>query len=107
MGCTRFQIILEKGGRGRAIEWIGAQLKVWKSYTGVPGVTLSITADRIAKLAELCNEALAAEQVPKVQLRRLAGLATWIAGVMPQMSAFTSMIWTATATSSSGLLSRQ
>ena len=58
-------------------------------------MTVTITAERMAKLAEKCEELMSVERVPKQQLRRLAGLATWIAGVMPQISAFTAMLWAA------------
>ena len=64
--------------------------------TGVPGVTVSITAERIRRLKDECCTLLnEVDQVPKNRVRQLAGLATWIAGVMPQMSAFTSMLWAA------------
>ena len=91
-----FKIAWRKGDRGRKLDWIGAVLRAWLSPTGVPGVTVSITAERIRKLKEECCTLLGdVDQVPKSRVRQLAGLATWIAGVMPQMSAFTSMLWAA------------
>ena len=37
------------------------------------------------------------EQVPRAEVRQLAGLATWMAGSRPQRSTFTRMLWAATA----------
>ena len=47
-----FKVAWRKGSRGRHIEWIGAVIKAWVSHTGVPGVTVTIAADRIWKLKE-------------------------------------------------------
>ena len=58
------------------------------------------------KLAELCSEALLTESISTAHVRRLAGLATWIAGVMPQMAAYTAMIWAAANASASGQVTR-
>ena len=44
-----------KGSRGRDVEWIGARLTPWLSPTKKPGVTIGITEDRVAKLAEQCS----------------------------------------------------
>ena len=96
LGC---KLSWEKGTRGRAIEWIGAWFKPWRSHTGIPGFTLTITKDRIAKLAKMCDDILASEHIERVKVRQLAGLATWIAGIMPQLTAYTSRLWAATTTS--------
>ena len=78
-----FKLSWGKGARGRRVEWIGACFGAWKSPSGEAGVTVSITEDRIRKLSELCRELLnEAERVPKGKLRQLAGLATWMVGVM-------------------------
>ena len=44
-----FKLSWRKGPRGREVEWTGARLTPWTSPTKVPGVTISITADRVAK----------------------------------------------------------
>ena len=62
----------------------------------MPGITIAVTADRIRKLAEDCQSLMAhGERIPKVKVRQVAGLATWMAGVMPQMTAFSTMLWAA------------
>ena len=96
-----FKLSWKKGCRGREVEWIGALLRAWQSSTGVAGVTISITAGEIKKLASTCQGLLqSGERVPKGRLRQVAGLAAWISGVMPQMSAYTAMIWAALRTGS-------
>ena len=37
-------------------------------------------------------------QIDRGRVRRLAGLATWIAGIMPQSTAYAARLWAATAT---------
>ena len=94
-GC---RLSWRKGCRGRRVEWIGAVLQPWLSSTLVPGLTLTITGEKIAKLAKQCDEILAARgQVDRGRVRRLAGLATWIAGIMPQVTAYTARLWAATS----------
>ena len=89
-----------KGCRGRQVEWIGAVLQPWLSATLVPGVTLTITSEKIAKLAQQCDEVLKARShIDRGKVRRLAGLATWIAGIMPHITAYTARLWAATASS--------
>ena len=97
-----------KGCRGRRVEWIGAVLQPWLSATLVPGLTLTITEDKVAKLAHLCDEILGAQvQVSRGKIRRLAGLATWIAGIMPQITAYTARLWAASATSAEYVAAHQ
>ena len=98
-----FRISWKKGSRGRKIEWIGIVIQEWLSATRVLGVTFTMSAERIEKLATTCKE-LAAEPgtVSRNKLRQLAGLATWIAGVLPQLTAYTAMLWAAIACAKKG-----
>ena len=60
-----------KGCRGRQVEWIGAVLQPWLSATLVPGVTLTITSEKIAKLAQQCDEVLKARaHIDRGKVRR-------------------------------------
>ena len=92
----------KKGAGGRDVEWIGARLRTWTNSTNAAGVTIGITADRIRTLAEqriaLTKYGL---QVPKQVVRQLAGLASWISTLMPQLSAYTAMLWGALSTTTS------
>ena len=91
-----FQVAWRKGSRGRHIEWIGAVIKEWTSHPGVPGVTISITADRILRLMDDCKALLTeGSRVQKRKIRRVARLASWVAGVMPSISAFATRLWAA------------
>ena len=96
MGC---KLAWPKGERGRRVEWIGAAIQPWKSVTGVSGVTLTITREKIEKLATLCDEVLGTTTpILMSRIRRLAGLATWMAGILPQITVYTARLWAATTT---------
>ena len=47
------------------------------------------------------------EAIPKLEARKLAGLASWMAGLMPQMSAFTRMLWAAVCSGSEFIVVRR
>ena len=95
-GC---KLSWSKGTRGRRVEWIGAALQPWRSTTGVPGVTFTITKEKVEKLASQCDDILRSTRpIERAKVRRLAGLATWIAGILPQMTVFTARLWAATST---------
>ena len=60
-----------EGCRGRQVEWIGAVLQPWLSATLVPGLTLTITREKIAKLAGQCDEILNAQSpIDRGQVQR-------------------------------------
>ena len=52
-GC---KLSWSKGARGRRVEWIGAAIQPWTSTTGVPGVTFTITKEKVVKLASQCDD---------------------------------------------------
>ena len=86
-----------KGCRGRHVEWIGVAIQSWCSCSKVQGVTFTMSPEKSARLAAMCEATVTSPTVPRVKLRQLAGLATWIAGVLPQFSAYTAMLWAALA----------
>ena len=54
------------------------------------------TKERAARLNAKCEQLLqTGERLPRVEIRQLAGLASWMAGLMPQLNAFTRMLWAA------------
>ena len=78
------------GSLGREVEGRGARRRPWKSMTGIPDVTISITADRVAKLAPQCESMYTyGDRSPKAAVRQLAGLASMVATLRPQLSAYT------------------
>ena len=89
----------KKGARGRNVEWIGARLRPWRSHTKVPGATIGIMPEQVAKLATQCEAIWACGPlIPMILLRQLAGLASWMSSLMPQLAACTAMLWAAAAT---------
>ena len=88
----------KKGQVGQHIELIGAVFKPWQASTTVNGVVVGVSKQRMAKLFKTCQRLQSmGDQVSRVEVKQLAGLATWMSGVMPQMSAFTRMLWAAAA----------
>ena len=77
-----YKINWRKGVLGRKATWIGATIAAWQSESGVHGVTFTIGLDRINKLAEMCRQIVSAETTPREDIRRLAGLATWISAMI-------------------------
>ncbi len=93
-----FDLSWAKGQYGSQVEWIGAMLRSWTSPTGAPGVTVTLPRDKIAKIAELLDSIDAeGATVKKATLRPFAGLATWVASILPQLNPFCRMIWAALA----------
>ena len=102
-----FKLSWKKGARGRLIEWIGSAIKAWTSPTGFPGVEISVTADRVRNLAEDFRALLdCGDPVLKARVRPVAGLGTRMAGVVPQMSAFSTMLWAAASCGDATTVSR-
>eukprot|EP00435_Cladocopium_sp_Y103_P016613 s3999_g4.t1 len=80
------RIALHKACRGKCIKWIGANYTILHR-----GVRLSIDAERIKKLTETVDKALAHRGlVPGV--RSLAGELSWIAGLVPTIRPFVNMV---------------
>ncbi len=85
-----------KGQYGCRVDWIGATFRPWTTPTGRAGCMVTLAREKITKLAELTEELLAeGALVRKSLLRPYAGLASWIASILPQMNPFTRMIWAA------------
>eukprot|EP00435_Cladocopium_sp_Y103_P036126 s642_g9.t1 len=83
------RIALHKACRGKNIKWIGANYTILHG-----GVRISIDAERIGKLTETVEKALAHRGlVPGV--RSLAGELSWIAGLVPTIRPFVNMVWAA------------
>ena len=85
----------KKGHKGSQGEWVGAYFRPWRDGT-TRGVTVGISKERAQQLGEKCKKLMKmGERVPRTELRQLAGLASWMAGLMPQLNAFTRMVWAA------------
>ena len=90
-----FKLSWRKGSRGRQLEGSGAQISSWMSATGVPGVEIAIALDRVEKLAKCCKDLLGQQMIQRQSVRELAGLASWMSSIRPQMSPFATMLWAA------------
>ena len=92
-----FKLSWKKGARGQQVRWIGAVVKQWLSPTGVTGVSLTMPQDKVDCIAAQCDEMLGQERISKARLRQFTGLVTWVAGILPQVSVYTGMLWAALA----------
>ena len=98
----------KKGQIGQRPGWIGAVFRPWAATRDVQGVTVGVSKERMAKLFKSCEHTEAThEQIPSTGVRQLAGLATWMSGVMQHMSAFTRILWVAAASSSGSVVARR
>jgi hypothetical protein len=82
-------IAWSKAACGTSLKWIGA------TYTiTTRGVNVSIDADRINKLRSIIEGALEKKgMLPNI--RSLAGELSWVAGIVPRVRPFVSMLWAA------------
>eukprot|EP00971_Amphidinium_carterae_P349156 6490871-Amphidinium_carterae.1 len=93
----------EKGAFGKTVEWIGCELTISKT-----GAALKIPESKRAELLSMCEEVLSAPQkVRTVEVRRLAGLSSWIAGLITQFKPFVAQLWAALAAEKSTALWRK
>ena len=102
-----FKLAWRKGQRGNACEWVGAYFRPWEDQ-GTRGIIVGITQARAVQLGQKCRTLLMmGETVPKPEVRKLAGLAAWMAGLMPQMNAFTRMLWAAVYSNTEFVVARR
>ena len=71
-----YSLSWKKGVRGRKVTWIGAQLSDWKSNGAAPGVTVTISPEKIHKVKEDCQRLLRADPLYAHDLRTFTGLVT-------------------------------
>ena len=74
---------------GKQVQWIGAQYEILPA-----GVRATISSERIDKLLEKV-EALEAKTGLVSGVRSLAGECSWVAGIIPRLRPFVSMLWAA------------
>ena len=97
----------KKGQRGNTGEWVGAYFRPW-SRNKVDGVVVGITKERAIQLGKACKRLLnRGDTAPVPELRQLAGLASWMSGLMPQLNAFTRMLWAAVYSGSEFVIARR
>ena len=86
----------KKGSLGKTPEWTGAYMREWLRSDGKRGVIVGITKERMEKLRVMCTTLLGrGPKVPRRAVRTLAGLTSWMSGLMPQMAPFSRMLWAA------------
>ena len=97
-----------KGQRGSKGEWVGAHFRPWLPSPTTKGLIVGITKERAEKLKAKCAHLLQlGDLVPRTEIRQLAGLAAWMAGLMPQLGAFTRMLWAAVYSNTQTFLPRR
>ena len=91
-----FRLAWSKACRGTTLVWIGVQIAInMKLRT----ICLTIPADKLQKLVTHARSILACSGVaPRKLVRSFAGLGEWVAGVVPQLKPFMTMVWAALST---------
>ncbi len=90
-----FEMSWNKGQYGRGVEWIGAWLQEWTTSSGAPGLTVTLSSERVDKLKQLIDDMMQGPVIRKTVLRPFTGLVSWMASLLPQLSPFCRMLWAA------------
>ena len=86
------RLALHKLHRGTVVPWIGAELQITKG-----GVRVQLDKARTESLLAKVEEALGGRGLVK-GLRSLAGELSWVAGLVPQVRPWVTMLWAAVTT---------
>jgi hypothetical protein len=89
---------------GTSVEWIGALIQVVAEENKI---VITLPARKFAELVERIEEITATAQSGQARadlVRRLAGLGSWIGGLVPQLRPFNQMLWAALRTAVSGYI---
>ena len=94
--ALRAQLSWPKVEHGTSVDWIGVRITV-HPFDGAVVVTLP--EKKLVQLQETVSKHLAAPRgmVKASDLRALAGLGSWIGGVLPQVRPFIQQLWAAMA----------
>eukprot|EP00971_Amphidinium_carterae_P319005 6341080-Amphidinium_carterae.1 len=86
-----FKLAYRKAAFGKEVTWIGAtfELHDW-------GVRVSLKAELLQDIANLCDEVTSKNFLPLATVRKLAGKASHAAGLLPSWRPFVAIIWGAT-----------
>ena len=91
-----FRLAWAKACRGTTLVWIGVQIALDMELRTI---CLTIPADKLGKLVRHARDILACNGVaPRKLVRSFAGLGEWVAGVVPQLKPFMTMVWAALST---------
>ncbi len=90
-----FKLAWLKGSLGQSVDWIGARIHPWVEAGKWLGLVVTIAEKRCQELKELCTSLSRQRLIKKRQLSSLAGLASWMGGLMPQLVPFCRMLWAA------------
>ena len=82
------RLALKKASRGTKVTWIGAQYEVLQQ-----GIKVGIDQQRVAKLQEAMASVSAGKGL--VNLRSLTGELSWVAGLVPKIRPWVTMLWAA------------
>lgn len=82
------RLAFKKASRGTKVTWIGAQYEVLQQ-----GIKVGIDQQRIAKLQEAMASVSAGKGL--VNLRSLTGELSWVAGLVPKIRPWVTMLWAA------------
>ena len=98
MSIAGFPLAWHKATQGTSVQWIGGQL------TRIPGgVTVSIPQDKAAELAQTTRDILAWNTVGVRALRSYCGSVSFVAGLVPTLRPFLTMVWGALTSASGGV----
>ena len=92
-----FTLAWRKARMGLQVQWLGASIEFVVADGQITGVAVTIAEDKAAKLAKGADELSKPQYCDRVCLKQYAGLASWVASVVPVLRPFVQMLWAAAA----------
>ncbi|CAK0911850.1 unnamed protein product [Prorocentrum cordatum] len=97
--ALRLRLQWKKGRRGSAVDWIGASIA---ADSAARRVVITLPESKRVELLEAVDQLASVRWAPLRDVRRLAGRASWIAGLLPQLRPFVQQLWAAQCTAPAG-----
>ena len=78
----------DKGMRGDSVDWLGALIQIVRVNGRPFGVEVSISMEKAKQLLETSRHLLSHRRIARKELRRFAGLCSWMASIIPALRPF-------------------
>ena len=99
-----FPFSWHKAQLDKKVEWIGASIRIDPQQKVV---AMGIPKEKTDKFLKAVWDAMASPVVPRKDLENMAGLVEWMAGILPQLKPFNTMLWAALGRKAKNIFSKQ
>lgn len=97
-----FKLSWAKGAKGHCVDWIGAKLQFVFAGSRVIAVEVSINDDKATSLLLTAGAFLREQRIERREVKKFAGLCSWVGSIIPAMRPYTQMLWAAACAAPSG-----